>query len=129
MAKDRQSEYAPIALRKKELIVQGALYRADLSLATKSVRANLNTESLATNLITEIAMAAFSALKSRTGLKVTNLQTVLPLVLSGVSLLSKKAVIRPILRGVAIAASVAGIAAFVLKVRARRRAAAEVDPE
>lgn len=129
MANDRLSETSPIALRKKQLVVQGALYRADLSLATKAIRTNLNTESLATNLITEIAIAAFSALKSRTGLNVANLQTAIPLVLSGISLLTKKSLIKPILRGVAIAASVAGIAAFVLKVRARRRATAEDESE
>lgn len=97
--------------RKKQLIAQGALYRAEVMLATHIARDSLRPDSLARSALHQAALIGLSALKRRNiaGLPGLNLQNMLPLAMTALSSLSqRKGVVRAILRGALIAGTVAG---------------------
>jgi hypothetical protein len=94
-----------VADQKKRLLAQCAAYRSGIGQARSVVQANLGAETLAKTAFTQLthsAQAAFSnfspllQLKNLTG---ANVQALLPLVVSGVSLLARRSLIKPILRG------------------------------
>jgi hypothetical protein len=109
---------AKSADRKKQLIVQGAVYRAEIILAKEMTEASLRPDSIAKSILHQAALAAFSAFKNRggNGLPGLNVQTLLPLVITGISALAKrKSLAKPVLRGVLLASVVAGVVAFISK--------------
>lgn len=116
--------------RKQALIAQGAAYRAGVLHSKRCASAGLRPEALARGLVGHIISAAAVALKggsSATGAPGLDLQTVLPLLASGATALSKTSLPKPVTRGAAILGITGAVAAMLLKKRAARIAAAETD--
>ncbi|OWW20785.1 hypothetical protein [Noviherbaspirillum denitrificans] len=106
--------------RKKQLIAQGAVYRAEILLAKESAEASLRPDTLARSVLHQAAGALIGAFRGGNlgGLPGMNLQTLLPLVMGGISALSRrKSLLGKVLRGVAVAGVAAGAAALVLRKR------------
>lgn len=104
--------------RKKQLITQGAVYRAEVMLATQAVRAGLRPESLARNALRQAALIAVTAFKARNlgGLPGVSLESMLPIAMASASALSRnQAVVKVVLRGAVIAGTVAGAVRFLSK--------------
>ena len=106
--------------RKKQLITQGAIYRAEVILARQATAASLRPDSLGKAALHQVALAAFAILKRRnfSGVPGLNLQTVLPIVMGGISALSKR---KPLIKTAVRGAAVAGLAAGVVALLARRK--------
>jgi hypothetical protein len=104
--------------RKKQLIAQGALYRAEVLAAKATVSEALQPASLASNLLQHVARSAMVALRGGVAGGPAGLQTVLPLLLSGVSALARKPRMKPLL-GLVLGAATAGAAAY-LGLRSRK---------
>ncbi len=112
--------------RKKQLIAQGAVHRAEFLLARQVTQDSLRPESLARSAIHQIVLTAAAMVSRRnlSGLPGVNLQTVLPLLMTGFSALSK----RKGLRRYALLASVAaGVAALFARKKKGEHAAADAD--
>jgi hypothetical protein len=104
-----------ISRRKEDLLAQGALLRSGLSSAQNVVRVRLRPESLVQSAISHVAMALYAAFKSRTSLAGVGLPTLLPLLIGGVSALSKKALLKPALRVGLVLATVGAIIGMMAK--------------
>jgi hypothetical protein len=104
-----------VADRKKMLIAQGAVFRAEIMASKEIAHASLHPDSLAKGAINHIMLAALGAFKSRSGPSIAgiSLQTVMPLLLSGMSMLSKNSRLKPMMRA-ALAVGAAGIAAALV---------------
>lgn len=116
----------PIEERKKKLIAQGAAFRAQVILAKNNAHASLHPDRFvkgALNHITGMAMAAFKNGSAAHAVGM-NLPEILPLVVTGISALSKRSLLKPVLRGAVIAGTVAAIAMLVLNRKKRASAAA-----
>ncbi|HEY0844516.1 MAG TPA: hypothetical protein VGE12_04070 [Noviherbaspirillum sp.] len=120
--------------RKKHLIAQGAIYRAEVMLARHEVKASLRPESIARNAVHHAVLVGLAALKARNlsgmpGLNLQNLQSLLPLAMSSVSALSKnKALVKVVLRGAIIAGSVAGVVRVLSKRKKKSVVEASGEP-
>ena len=104
--------------RKKQLIAQGAVYRAEVLHAKQMTRVGLHPDSLARGALHQVAGVALSMIgkKAGIGLAGAGAQTLLPLLLSaGSALLRKKSQLKPLLRGSLIAGGVAAVAVFFAK--------------
>lgn len=115
--------------RKKHLIAQGAVYRAEVMFAKQEVQASLRPETIARNAVHHAMLVGLAALKARNiaGMPGMNLQNLLPLAMSGISAISKnKALVKTVLRGAVIAGSVAGVVK-VLSRKQKTKAAASAD--
>jgi hypothetical protein len=126
------------ALRKKQLVAQGAMYRAEILAATEMTRAGLRPDSLARSALSQVVFSALAAFRGKgldggagptdAGMR---LQTVLPLVISGVSALLKlsgRSAAKPLLRAALVAGAAAAVGAAVyLSKKKMARAAAEPD--
>jgi hypothetical protein len=126
MSADLNTNDTPAA-RKNALIAQGARYRSGITISKNVVQSNLHMDVLAKSAVQHVAArssAVLGALLSLNSLRKGNLGGLLPLVTTGVSLLSKRGAVKPLLRGGALLA-VAGAAAFFMirKKRAARSAA------
>ncbi|MBO9536383.1 hypothetical protein [Herbaspirillum sp.] len=108
--------------RKRKVLAQGTLYRQGILEAREVVRHNLNPESLAKGALSRAAHFAASfigggkavrSIKSLAagGLGGANLQSVAPLLITGVSLLSKRWLRKPLLYG-GIITAVGGLAYY-----------------
>ncbi|RZI44305.1 hypothetical protein EGT07_02450 [Herbaspirillum sp. HC18] len=114
--------------RKKQLIAQGAVYRAEVLLAREAAEASLRPDSIARSVLQQAAILAIAVIRNRNiaGLPGLNLQTLLPLVMTGVSALSRhRSLLKTILRGAALAGTAAGVAALVAKKKKRQDAASQ----
>lgn len=111
--------------RKKQLIAEGRLYRAEVMIAKENVRASLQPETLAKNAMTRVAVIAMSLLQKRSGLAASsvNLPALLPLALRGISVLARK---KSLLKASLIAGSVAGTVALLMKMK---RAASDQEQD
>lgn len=102
--------------RKKQLIAQGRVYRAEVVVAKEEVRSGLRPDSIAAAALNQVALIALAAFRNRVGGAGINLATLLPLAASGVSALSKKKnVLKSVLRGVLVAGVVASVVALARK--------------
>ena len=109
--------------RKRQLIAAGAAYRLNAVEARQQLGANLQGESLAKKAMSQLALTAFAAFKSR---KSGGVQNYLPLIVSGVLYLAKKTSAKPKLRKLAIAGAAGVLAAiFAKRILERRRQARE----
>lgn len=107
---------SPLAQRKKVLLAQGALYRAGVNESRAVVRENLHPGVMAKSAVNHLAATASAAFDNIFRLKnfnAGNLQILLPLLTSGFSLLSRRGLIRPILRGAVVVATM-GTASYFL---------------
>ncbi|AIY44061.1 hypothetical protein LT85_4903 [Collimonas arenae] len=100
------------AERKQKLLAEGAVFRAEMLHSRDIVRANLNSKSLATIVLGRVSGIASSLLGTSSALKASNLPAMLPLVVTGVSWLSKRCTRKPFLIGAAVIAAIGG-AVFV----------------
>lgn len=105
--------------RKKQLIAQGALYRAEVMLAKHIVRDAVQPQALIGNTLPHIVFAALALFRNRNG---TGLPAALPLVTGAVSALAKK---KPLVKAVVRGALIAGVAAGVAMLVAKRKKAAQ----
>lgn len=105
--------------RKRQLIAEGRIWRAEVLHSKEVVREGLRPDSMARRVLGQVAVAGLAALRAKggiAGLPGINLGTILPLVVSGVSALAKrKTLVRPALRGAAIAGAAAAVAAFLFR--------------
>lgn len=117
--------------RKRALIAQGESYRRQIDASRTVLRDNLQADQLGRNAVSHITSAAYSAfdnLFSWSSLRNGNLQTLLPIAASAYSLLSKRRLLVPLLRGAAVAAAVS-TAAVVLFRKNRQRRQAQAAPD
>jgi hypothetical protein len=120
------------AERKKQLISQGALYRAQIVVARQFVHDGLEPRTLAKGALQQAALAAFSAIGTRNGIGLSglNIQTVLPIATGVFSALAKrKSLVKAVLRGAVVAGSVAGLVALISRSRRAAREAAYFDSD
>lgn len=106
--------------RKEILVAQGAAYRDGIRHSRNNVRDKLHVEALAKGAINHIIMGAYTAFKTGAALKGGNMKMALPLVLAGISALSKKSLLKPIAGGAAVLGIVGVIVRLVMKRNARR---------
>lgn len=114
--------------RKQELLAAGASYRRAISEAQQQVKSGLQVKSLARKTIGQLALTAVAAFKSRksTGLMVSGARTLLPFLVSGISMLAKKKAVKPAMRKVLVAGAVGTIVAVLAKKKfSRWRASAK----
>ncbi|MEC5215291.1 hypothetical protein RCH09_000221 [Actimicrobium sp. GrIS 1.19] len=104
---------ATLAERKEKLIREGAAYRAAVRGARDMFNKNLRTEALARGLIAHLTGNAYAVIGNLLGGKRGNLQTLLPLVVSGVSLMLKARLLLPMWRSVGVIGAV-GAGAWLL---------------
>lgn len=121
--------------RKKQLIAQGAIYRAEAMLAKQAVQESLKPESMAKSALHQAMRIGMAALNTRNiaGLPGINLQRILPLLMGGISALSQnKPLVKTVLRGAAVAGSVAGLVRLFMNKKGSDGAAsadASIHPE
>lgn len=115
--------------RKKQLIVQGAVYRAEVLLAKESAEAGLRPDTLARSVLHQVAAAAIGAFRGgNSGLPGVNLQTLLPIVMGGISALAKrKSLLKTAARGAAVAGAAAGVVALVSRWKKSKQDVPEQD--
>jgi hypothetical protein len=102
--------------RKRQLIAQGAVYRAEILLAKQAAEDSLRPDTLARSVLHQAAGALIGAFRNGNigGLPGVNLQTLLPIVMGTISALSKrKSLLKTVVRGAAVAGTVAGLVALV----------------
>lgn len=114
------------AERKKELIARGAAFRAGIVKSRDGIYASLRPETIARSAIGQVRATLLAAVTGRGDAAPSDadLQAMLPLLISGISSLSKMRSLRkPLLRGAAIvgAACAAGaVVALAFKIRDAR---------
>lgn len=116
--------------RKKQLIAQGAIYRAEVILAKQAAEASLRPDSLGKAALQQIALTAFSLFRNRKfgGMPGLDLQTVLPIVMGGISALSKKkSLVKTAARGALFAGLAAGAVALLAKRKKTQEASDSAD--
>ncbi|WP_211453873.1 hypothetical protein [Collimonas antrihumi] len=96
------------AERKQKLLQEGAAFRADMLASRDIVRAHLHSKSLASIVLGRITGIASSAFNNPINLKTGNLRTILPLLLTGASWLSRRGARKPLLIGAAVIAAIGG---------------------
>lgn len=105
----------PIELRIQLLVTQGAMYRIGILTSKEKVRSGLRAESLAKSAIKQIGLAALAAWRARSGLAVTSLPTLVPILVGGISSLWRQPTWKPLVRGAMIAGAVASIVVVLAK--------------
>ena len=117
--------------RKRQLIAQGRIYRAEVMHAKEVVREGLRPESITRRVVGQIALTGLAALRARGGIGLPglNLATVLPLVASSVSALARrKNLLKPLLKSTAVAGTVAGIVALLARRKKRAQEGGADNP-
>lgn len=112
-----------MAQHKERLILQCRAYRAGIGQSRKVVRAHLGRDALAKTalgLVSARAQSAFANVSDLInlsgGMSIAKLQRLAPFVLSGISILSRRSLLKPILRGTAVVGAVgAGLYFFSRK--------------
>jgi hypothetical protein len=103
--------------KKKLLIAQGAMFRLGLIESAQAVRTNLQPEMLARSALNNLMNGVSSALGhgfSLKGLSSTNIQTLLPIAISAISLLLKRrSLIKPSLVGAVALGAASAITGFI----------------
>jgi hypothetical protein len=116
-----------IELRKELLITQGARYRSGILNSKEKVVSGLRAESLARSAIKQIGLAVFAAWRDRSVLTGAGLPAMLPMVIGGISSLWRQPKLKPLIRGVVIAGSVAS--AYTLFSKFRKKQEEPTTPE
>ncbi len=106
---------ASIAQRKAKLVEEGAAYRSGIGEAAQAIEASLRMESLARNALGYLATIGFGLLKKRTGAAGVGLQTALPLLIGGISVLKRKPWVKSLLRSALIAGTVGTVVSMVAR--------------
>lgn len=131
-----RSAHETLAQRKERLVMQCRAYRAAVDHSRQEIRSKMGIQSIIKSaagmvglgagsaaLSSRLGLSRFSHLSSladlKGGLSVGKLQKLLPLVAAGYSLLARRSLLRPVLRGLLLAGA-AGTAAYVYS-RAKSR--------
>jgi drug/metabolite transporter (DMT)-like permease len=102
-----------LAERKRRLLLEGAAFRAEMIRYRDVVRSNMNGESLTKNLLGRVAGKAFSMVAKHPGLfNASRLQSLAPLLVTGVSLLSKRSLRKSLVLGSILIAAVGAATYF-----------------
>ena len=115
MTHDPKSEMT-VEERKRLLLAEGALLRIGIMDARSVVRGNLNPESLAKGALNRVVGAAYSTFGG--AFSSGNLQALSPLLIGGISLLTKRYLRKPLMYGGVISA-VASLAYYLSKKKKR----------
>lgn len=120
--------------RKKALIAQGALQRNNVDIALGIVRTNLQPERLARTAVNRLGSAASSAVGNLfdwNTLRRGDVSKLLPLAMSAYTIINKRNLVMPILRGTGVVAAVSAGAWFVWRYKhhAKRRATLRTQRE
>ncbi|WP_034296321.1 hypothetical protein [Herbaspirillum sp. RV1423] len=117
----------PLEERKRKLLAEGALFRIGIMQARGTVRANLTAESLAKGALSRIVGAVSSTFGAAfSGKRGGTLQSLSPLLIGGISLLSKRYLRKPLLYGTVISAG-AAFAYYLTRREDRAQNAPEAD--
>ena len=127
MANHGQPQSIALARHKAQLVAQGAAYRSSIKTAQHAIRADLSVDALTRSALSHVASTAFAAFKSRTGIAGVNVQTLLPLLIGGVSALSKRSLLKPVLRVTLFLGVAAGALALVAKKKKANQRREESD--
>jgi len=96
-----------LAERKLRLLREGAVFRAQMISCRDVVRSSMNRESLVKNLFGRVAGVAYAMVAKQPGLfKASNLKSLAPLLVTGVSLLSKRTVRKSLIVGSVLIAAI-----------------------
>lgn len=127
MTQDRKlQEEETLAQRKERLLLQCRAYRSGIGRARNTVRAHLGADEIAKTAIglvsarAQSALANFSDLLDFRNMSSAKLQRLLPLIVSGVSLLARRSLWRPILKGAAVAGTAAATVYFLSRKKAKK---------
>ncbi|KAF3996911.1 hypothetical protein [Glaciimonas immobilis] len=102
-----------LAERKQHLLREGAKFRAEIVLCRGVVRSNMSGDSFTKGVLGRVAGTAFAMLTKKSSLfTVARLQTLAPLLMTGVSMLSKRRIPKPLLLGGALIAAASAAAYF-----------------
>ncbi|MFT5588491.1 MAG: hypothetical protein ACI9ZF_000656 [Bradyrhizobium sp.] len=113
------SKVLTVAQRKEKLIREGAGFRTGMRSSIELVGNNLQTDALARSIITQLTGTVYAAAGSLLRVKTANLQTLLPIVVSGVSFVLKARLLRPLLRTTAVIGVVGAGAYFLVRRNSR----------
>lgn len=114
------------AERKKHLIAQGAIYRAEVMLSKQALQASLQPDALARGALQQLTLGVMSVLGKRGGIPRLDLQTVLPIAITALGALSKsKGMLKTLLRGVIVAGATAGAVALLSRRKRQGRDAGD----
>ena len=106
------------AERKKLLLAEGLRYRVAIIESRRVVQANTRADMLARNAVDHVTAAAYGAFNnifSLSGLRTGGLQKLLPLVITGYTALSRRSLLKPVLRGSLVVAGLGAIAVLVFR--------------
>jgi hypothetical protein len=113
-----EREMLSFSARKKRLLEEGARYRSGITHSRQVVHANLGAEVLARNAVDHLTTAALGAINnvfSVNGVRSIGLQNMVPLVISGVVALSRRSLLKPVLRGAFVVAALGSVAVLVFR--------------
>ena len=101
MSKEEFSRLTEIAERKKKLVTEGELYRSRITASRQMIRHSLDVQSLSKIALSHLAGIAYARLENIVSLKGVSLPTLIPVVLQGISFLSKRSFLKrgPLLIG------------------------------
>lgn len=129
MAQNDWKPDVPLEERKRRLLAEGALFRIGILEGRGHVRANLNAESLAKGAMNRIVGAVSSTFSGAfSGKGGGNLQSLSPLLIGGISLLSKRYLRKPLLYGTVISAG-AAFAYYLTRRQDRARGAESLSDD
>lgn len=102
-----------LAERKLRLLQEGAAFRAEMIKSRDIVRSNMNGGALTQNLFGRVIGIAYSMIAKHPGLfKASRLRSLAPLLVTGVSLLSKRSVRKSLVVGSVLIAAVGAATYF-----------------
>lgn len=127
-----------ISERKKLLVAQGALHRANMMVARADIAAASEPSIMARSVLSRLAAALKATALDNLrvgGIRVgdvrlnggLDMRTLLPLLTGGISLLSKTAIRKPLMYVAVAGGAIAGVAYLLNKVGARSSTAVVVD--
>lgn len=118
MTNDGQRTHLSLVQRKQQLIQEGTLCRAQVMYATNLIKNNLRGKSFVVRLTERVISFATSTFGGSLHSKVGHLQSIMPLLMTGISILSKRGICKPksLLIGGVLAATVAVVTYWGSKV-------------
>lgn len=138
MSQQTSTQTLTTAERKKLLVAQGALHRANMMVARADIAAATEPSAMARGVLTRVAAALKATALDNLrvgGIRVgdvrvnggLDMRTLLPLVTGGLSLLSKTAIRKPLMYVAVAGGAIAGAAYLLNRIGARSNTAVVVD--
>ena len=113
-----------LMLRKARLVIEGAELRAGIVTSKGAVQVGLSTESLGRSVLGLTVNFIYPGLQNLLIRKSTGLRVLIPFVIAGISLVSKKIRIKPVIRGAIVVATMAVIGRLLVRQKAHDSARA-----